>query len=71
MNGGYIDERRRVKKIALCKCNISHSAGTSRSHHLVGGWGDRRTEFVPILFGFSFPHQYCALSALVSFHRAV
>jgi hypothetical protein len=62
MNGGYIDERRRVKKIAVCKCNISHAAGTFAITPPCGGEGFRRAEFVPILRWFSFPHwPLCAV----------
>jgi hypothetical protein len=37
MNGGYIDERGRVKKIAACNCNIPTLRELCASHHLAGG----------------------------------
>jgi hypothetical protein len=62
MNGGYIDERRRVKKIALCTCNFSHTTGTVPAHYLAGGEDVGRPELVPILCWFCFPHRpLCAV----------
>jgi hypothetical protein len=72
MNGGYIDERRRVKKIAVCKCNISAHCGNFCRRTTLRSVGGRAPPNLNRFYsGFVFFIGCWRRSKRVSFHRVV
>jgi hypothetical protein len=71
MNGGYIDERRRVKKIAVCTCIFLTQRELCRRTTLRVARTSGAPNLCRFYAGFVFLIGRCALSARVLFHCVV